>query len=79
MSVADKFTEGILAAIAGFVSDVLIKAFFFSGDFGTDYGWLFILVGIILIVCSVIEAIKECDAKGGLFAIGYIVGMILVH
>ncbi len=75
----NQFVEGILFAIAGFVSDVLIKAFFFSDDFGTNYGWLFILVGIILIVGSAIEAIKVYDAKGACFAAGYFLGMLIVH
>ena len=76
---ADNFTEGIVAAIVGFASDVLIKALFFNGDFGTDYGWLFILIGVIIILCSAIEAIKECDTKGVLFSLGYLIGLIIVH
>ncbi|WP_400218966.1 hypothetical protein [Methanomethylophilus alvi] len=74
-----QFVEGLLFAIAGFLTDVLIKAFFFSGDYGTDYGWLFILIGIILIVGSAIGAYKTCDAKGGWFAAGYLVGLVFVH
>jgi len=73
------FVEGLLFAIAGFVSDVLIKVFFFSGDYGTDYGWLFILIGIILVVGSTLEAIAMCDANGGCFAAGYILGLLFIH
>ena len=75
----NQLVDGLVFAIAGFVSDVLIKAFFFSGDFGTEYGWLFILIGIILIIGSVIEAITVCDAKGGWFAVGYLLGILLIH
>ena len=75
----NQFVEGILFAIAGFVSDVLIKAFFFSGDFGAGYGWLFILIGVIMIVGSAIEAVTVCDSKGACFAAGYFLGILLVH
>jgi hypothetical protein len=52
---------------------------YFSGDYGTDYGWLFILIGIILVVGSTLEAIAMCDANGGCFAAGYILGLFFIH
>ena len=75
----NQFVEGVLFAIAGFVSDVLIKALFFSGNFGTDYGWLFILIGVILVIGSLAEAITVVDSKGCCFAVGYLIGLLLIH
>lgn len=71
--------EGLIFAALGFATDAIIKAFFFSGDYGTGMQWLFILIGILIIAGSLAESIHECDQKGVEFAIGYVIGLYFFH
>ena len=38
-----------------------------------------VLIGVIMIVGSAIEAVTVCDSKGACFAAGYFLGILLVH
>jgi hypothetical protein len=76
MTGVNQIFAGFVSAFTGAVTGFLIQVLFFSTDYGTGYGWLFWLVGIILVIGSFLQTKTELKTSGVLFGIGYLCGLL---
>ena len=72
----NQILAGFASAFTGAVTGFLIQVLFFHTDYGTDYGWLFWLVGIILVIGSFLQTKTELKTRGALFGTGYLSGLL---
>lgn len=71
------YDDGWQYGIEGFFAGLVVQLLLFVPDWGIDK-WLFVLIGIIILICMGIATYKEVMSKDNKFAIGFIISTILM-
>ena len=77
MAKNNSFEAGFASAVGGAVAGFLVKVLLLSNDYGTDFDWLFWLIGFTIIIGSWLQTNNELKNNGTLFGIGYLAGLLV--